>query len=103
MRANNTIPVTVVYQSGGYIFRTYFNLVDGNPASSDLPDPVTPIIPTPGSSAQAKTVTPYTTSQVVRPDSGYDYLSRVTVEAISYTETENAAGGVTVIIGTEAP
>lgn len=53
--------------------------------------------------AQAKTATPYTTQQVILPDSGYDYLSQVTVEAIAYTETDNAAGGKTVTIGTVAP
>ena len=54
-------------------------------------------------SAQAKTSTPYTTSQVILPDSGYDYLSQVTVNAISRTDTPNAAGGVTVTIGDVAP
>lgn len=49
-------------------------------------------------SAQAKTVTPATTSQTVLPDSGYDYLSQVTVNAISYVETDNAQGGKTVTI-----
>lgn len=55
-----------------------------------------------GVTAQAKTVTPYTTQQVILPDSGYDYLSQVTVEAIAYTETPNAYG-TTVTIGTVAP
>lgn len=55
-----------------------------------------------GVSAQAKTVTPYTTSQTVLPDAGYDYLSQVTVNAIRYVETLNAAGGYTVEIGTVA-
>ena len=49
--------------------------------------------------AQTKTVTPKFTAQTVQPDSGYDYLSAVTVEKIPYVETENAAGGITVTIG----
>lgn len=56
-----------------------------------------------GVTAQAKTATPYTTQQVILPDSGYDYLSQVTVSAIYYDETDNAAGGKTVTIGTVAP
>lgn len=48
---------------------------------------------------QSKTVTPTASEQVVLPDDGYDYLSSVTVLAIPYTETENAAGGITVTIG----
>ena len=52
--------------------------------------------------AQAKTATPYTTEQVILPDTGIDYLSQVTVEAIAYVETDNA-NGTTVTIGTVAP
>lgn len=49
--------------------------------------------------AQAKTVTPSTTSQTVTPDGPtYNYLSQVTVNAISYVETQNAAGGYTATI-----
>lgn len=48
--------------------------------------------------AQAKTATPTTTSQTILPDTGYNYLSQVTVNAIPYTETDNAAGGKTVTI-----
>lgn len=52
-----------------------------------------------GMSAQAKTVTPSTTTQVIMPDSPtYNCLSQVTVNAIPYTETDNAAGGKTVTI-----
>ena len=54
-------------------------------------------------SVQSKIATPYTTAQTVLPDSGYDYLTQVTVSAITYTETANAAGGVTVTIGEVAP
>lgn len=46
----------------------------------------------------SKSVTPKTESQVITPDSGYDYLSQVTVAAIPYVETDNAAGGKTVTI-----
>lgn len=49
--------------------------------------------------AQSKTVTPTTASQTITPDSPtYNYLSSVTVNAIPYTETDNAAGGKTVTI-----
>ena len=49
--------------------------------------------------AQPKTATPAATAQTILPDTGFDYLSQVTVEAIPYTETPNAAGGTTVSIG----
>lgn len=49
-------------------------------------------------SAQSKQATPTTQQQVIQPDEGYDYLASVTVLAIPYSETENAAGGKTVNI-----
>lgn len=49
--------------------------------------------------AQAKTVTPGNTDQVIVPDSDYNYLSQVTVNKIPYSESANAAGGTTVTIG----
>lgn len=54
--------------------------------------------------AQAKTATPKTTAQTITPDTaqGYNYLSQVTVAAIPYTETDNAAGGKTVTIAAAA-
>ena len=45
-----------------------------------------------------KNATPTTTSQVITPSSGYDYLAQVTVAAIPYTETANTYG-ITVTIG----
>lgn len=48
---------------------------------------------------QSKTVTPTSSQQVITADDGYDYLAQVTVNAIPYTETDNAAGGKTVTIG----
>ena len=47
---------------------------------------------------QAKSATPKSTAQTILPDSGYDYLSQVTVNAIPYVETDNSAGGKTVTI-----
>ena len=46
-----------------------------------------------------KGVVPKFTEQVVTPDNGFDYLSQVTVAAIPVTETDNAAGGVTLTVG----
>lgn len=51
------------------------------------------------SKPQAKSVTPTAEEQVVLPDEEYNCLSQVTVAAIPYVETENAAGGTTVTIG----
>ena len=48
---------------------------------------------------QAKTATPTASQQTILPDTGYDYLSQVTVNAIPYVETLNAAGGYTATIG----
>ena len=52
-----------------------------------------------GVNAQSKTVTPTASVQVITPDTNYNYLSQVTVNAIAYSESDNAAGGVTVTIG----
>ena len=49
--------------------------------------------------AQTKTVTPTASVQTVTPDTGYNYLTQVTVNAIPYSESDNPAGGVTVNIG----
>lgn len=54
--------------------------------------------------AGAVSVTPYLTAQTVLPSSiSKDYISQVNVAAIAVTESDNAAGGKTVTIGTVAP
>ena len=49
--------------------------------------------------AQVKTITPAISDQSVVPDEGYNYISQVTVLAIPYEESSNAAGGITATIG----
>lgn len=50
-------------------------------------------------SAQAKSATPSWSQQNIQPDTGYDYLSGVTVAAIPIAYSDNSAGGQTVTIG----
>lgn len=51
--------------------------------------------------AVAGSGTPAKTSQVILPSGSgdYDYFTQFTIAAVPYTETDNAAGGVTVTIG----
>lgn len=49
--------------------------------------------------AEALTVTPSTSTQVVTPSEGYNYISQITVNAIPYSTSANSAGGITVTIG----
>ena len=49
--------------------------------------------------AQTKTATPTFAQQTISPDTGYTHLTSVTVQAISVTYSDNAAGGKTVTIG----
>ena len=55
--------------------------------------------------ATSASITPYTTSQTITPaDLGdYNAITQINVAAIAYTESDNAAGGVTVTIGTVDP
>lgn len=49
--------------------------------------------------AQSKSATPSWSQQNIQPDSGYDYLSGVTIAAIPIAYSDNSAGGQTVTIG----
>ena len=49
--------------------------------------------------AQARSVTPKFTQQVISPEDGYTHLSQVTVYPITVTYSDNSAGGKTVTIG----
>ena len=49
--------------------------------------------------AQSKSATPSWSQQTIQPDTGYDYLSAVTVASIPISYSDNSAGGQTVTIG----
>lgn len=49
--------------------------------------------------AQSKNATPSWAAQTIQPDTGYDYLSSVTVASIPIVYSDNSAGGQTVTIG----
>ena len=49
--------------------------------------------------AQARTVTPKFSQQVISPEDGYTHLSQVTVQPITVSYSDNSAGGKTVTIG----
>lgn len=49
--------------------------------------------------ATSREVTPTKADQTVLPGEGFNYLTSVTVKAIPYVESDNAAGGKTVTIG----
>ncbi|MBR7042324.1 MAG: hypothetical protein IKI04_02360, partial [Bacilli bacterium] len=55
--------------------------------------------------ATSASVTPYTTAQTIIPSDLGDYnsITQINVSAIAYSETDNAAGGKTVTIGTVDP
>ena len=53
-------------------------------------------------SVRSASATPTFSQQTILPGTGYDYLSQVTVAAISVTEADNTAGGKTVTIGSAA-
>ena len=56
-----------------------------------------------GATATSVNVTPYLTAATVLPPTGYDYISQVNVAAIAIAESDNAAGGRTITIGTVDP
>lgn len=62
------------------------------------------VSPASGVTAGAVSVTPYLTAQTILPASiSKDYISQVNVAAIAISESDNAAGGKTVTIGTVDP
>ena len=54
--------------------------------------------PEEGVNATTSVVTPLITAQTITPPTGYNYFTEFTVNAIPYTETDNAAGGKTATI-----
>ena len=94
-----TVPVGYHDGSGTVTLDNVSALIPGNLKSGVSVLGVTGTYSGETADLQAKTVTPSFTAQTVTADSGYDALSQVTVNAIPYSETDNAQGGRTVTIG----
>lgn len=94
-----TVPVGYHDGSGTVTLDNVSALIPGNLKSGVSVLGVTGTYSGETADLQAKTVTPSFTAQTVTADSGYDALSQVTVNAIPYSETDNAQGGKTVTIG----
>ncbi len=115
MKNNGAVSGTITTKAGAYTVPQGFH--DGSGKVQIAPTEQAKIVPaniragvtilgvegtmsgTEGEKAQEKTVTPSTEAQTVTPDTGYTCLSSVTVAAIPYVESDNAAGGKTVTIG----
>lgn len=72
---------------------------NGTYTASGLVEGYSPVVVNVPNASQSKQATPAFTAQTIRPDTGYDFLSSVSIAAISITRTLNSAGGYTVTIG----
>lgn len=88
--------------SGTVTLTNVTNLTEGNLKSGVSVLGITGTYSGEAAVLQSKTVTSSFTAQTVTADTGYDALSQVTVAAMPYTETDNAQGGVTVVIGSSS-
>ena len=93
------------YELGRVVVEPVTDAIDANIQSENIRDGVTILGVTgtvsPSSDIQieaSKTVTPSASQQTILPSQGYDALAQVVVEAVPYTETDNAQGGKTVTI-----
>jgi hypothetical protein len=94
-----TVPVGYHDGSGSVTLTNVDSLIPGNVKSGVSVLGIIGTYSGEAASLQSKTVTPSFSSQTVTADTGYDALSQVTVNAIPYSETDNAQGGKTITFG----